>query len=993
MIGKLGSIIGTSVCGLFAIVLIAATPVVVKFNEPITNALCGVASAKQSTESQENLAKSDELCQRIEGDSIVLLKNKDKTLPLKVEEGQTTPINVFGYGATDDGFLLKGVGSGSSAIADNKRVTLLQGLENAGFEVNTDILDEYKDLKDARPAQAKAGNLYNLAEPDVKRFKNTGLLDAAKDFSDTALFVISRDGGENCGEMPTKQGSDSERTYLDISKAEEETLDMLKENFEKVIVILNTTNTMHTGFLEDDEISAAISVGLTGQSGANAIGKVLSGEINPSAKTTDIMTFNHTYDTTFLNHEVKSGMITYAEDIYYGYKWYETADTEHFFDGKTTEYGNGYDGFVQYPFGHGLSYSSFSWTLDSVSKQSNSSLSKDDTITVKVKVENTSDVAGKDIVQLYYSAPYISGGIEKSSINLLDFAKTATLQPGASQIVEMSFTPYNLASYDCYDKNKNGSSTYELDRGDYQIKLMENCHTLKDMDSNTLTYKVDSDIIYDKDPITNEDVKNRFTGKDAYLGMSLDGQDNPDVSSKNSEVRPTYLTRNNFKESYAQLKTYATSHGSNINGVATTLYNNPYNNVSMPETGQSGNLLLATKEDGGKASKSELETEQGSLKINDDLLTELKDYDNEKWDTLLNQMTNSEIKELVEEGGFKNKAVESIGKPKLYDNDGPAGFNNAAQTGQWSGDKEAKWTAYPSEASMGCSWNKKLMLELGLSMGAEGNDTAINGWYAPGVNLHRSAYTARNFEYYSEDGVLSGKLAANVIQGAKINGLKCYLKHFVCSEEGPNPNQVNTWLTEQNLRENYLKPFEIAVKEGGANAIMSAFNRVGASWAGANYALLNDVLRKEWGFRGVVISDWTQGAPVGGMNVRQGVRAGNDLMLFPGTGITDALQIRDKSDNKDTSDRIDLYCARQSAKNIIYSWVDTYTYNRDFDSSKLDDLTKTDISFKDVNKVFPWWIPVYVVLGVSAVGLTAMFSVFLILNIKKGKKDKEVENA
>lgn len=958
-------------CGVSAVLggaLIAGNVMAKTWEKQITNVLCGTGERLEGTDVTEALAESDKLCQKISEDSITLLKN-DGSLPLSSD---TTNINLFGYGATDQGFLLKGIGSGSSTISNKKKYSLVKALEEEGFEVNKDVLAVYDGLTGVRPSNPDWSNVYNLNEPSVTKFDD--LWDSAKEFSDVAIFVISRDGGENVGEIPKTQNGNSDKTYLEITTKEQEMLDLLKNKFGTVIVLLNTTNTMHTGFLEDDGISAALNVGILGQSGARAIGKVLNGTVNPSGKITDIMTYSPEYDPTFANNEARSGNITYAEDIYYGYKWYETADEENYFSEVNNTYGEGYDGIVQYPFGHGLSYTDFEQTIKSVSLNPGSSLEEDSEITVTVTVKNIGDVAGKDIVQLYYTAPYIDGEIEKSSINLLEFAKTALIPAGQSQDVELTFTTYDLASYDCYDKNGNTHSTYELDQGQYQIKLMKNSHELVS-DTSVVNYNVDSDIIFENDPLTGNKIENRFTGNNAYVNTPIDGS--------TAGVNTTYMTRSDFEGTFPK-NTSSSANGSIVNAAANYFHNEPYEDIEPITANIDRGLLLVTKEDGSKASYDDLIGKtDAELIFNEDLLQELADPESEKWDLLVQQMSKDELADIVELGGFHTQPVVSIGKPLFYDYDGPAGFNTNSQTGNWNGESPdtESWTAYPSEALMGCSWNKTLMFELGFSMGAEGNVTKINGWYAPGVNLHRSAYNSRNYEYYSEDGVLSGNLAAQVIKGAKSNGLYCYLKHFACSEEGPNPRDVNTWLTEQNLRENYLKPFEIAVKEGESNAIMTAFNRIGAVWAGANYALNVEILREEWGFRGSVITDYTEGGGVGGMNTRQGVRAGNDLWLNPK---------QDSINNPlNMSDNIDAYCAQQAAKNILFTYVDTWNYNYNFDDSELDGLNKVTINIAFKDNVFAWWWILVYVIDVLVYGTLLVSIVLIVLDLLKNKKIEE----
>ena len=969
-------------------ILIAGNVVCAKFSGTITSALGG--TGENFGNASEALAQSDALCQRIEEEGIVLLKNKDNALPLKADERK---INIFGYGATQSGFLMKGVGSGSSTINDNKAIylaeahttktgTVIEGaFQQEGFEVNEELYNIFKTKSGTtRPFDAGSGNVYRLSEPDMSNFTSEVIANA-KAFSDVALLVISRDGGENVGEIPAD--------YLDITKAEQDILDLMTENFSKVIVVLNTTNTMHAGFLEDNGVSAAISVGLTGQSGTLAIPRILKGEkevtdangntktekISPSGKLADTMTYINDYDPSFANHEVGSNGISYREGIYFGYKWYETADKEGYFNSVDNEYGKGYDGVVQYPFGFGLSYSNFDWKLDEVSLASGSKLVKNakgldsDEITIKMSVLNKGTVPARDVVELYYTPPY-TGAIEKAEVNLLDFAKTLVLEGGQSQSeIELSFSAYDLASYDITANG--GKGAYVLEKGDYTITFRTDAHTLKSgMEANTITYTVDETIVFDKDPVSEASIENRFVGDNAYANMPID--------ASTIGADQNYMTRSDFEGTFPKSRVNPTN-SSAINSASRFIYDG-YDEESMPTFGGDNGLSLMTV-NGQKPTRDELEGKGGgTLEYDMDLLKSLKDYDSDQWDLLLDQLTAAEAKNLVENGGFRREIVVSVGKPVTFDYDGPAGFNTNSRSGNDMKDAAESWTAFTSEALMGQTWNKDLMFSLGRSMGAEASATKIYGWYAPGVNLHRSAYNARNYEYYSEDAVLSGKLAAQTIYGAKTNGLICYLKHFVCSEEGPNPRDVSTWLTEQNLRENYLRPFEIAVKEGGSNGIMTAFNRVGAVWCGANKALVTDVLRGEWGFKGVVITDWTTGGSIGGYGcVQQGVRAGNDLWLNPNNITGNALR---------TGNAADMYCARQATKNILYAQVDTVVLQDSVKDVDFNDIKATiGVGFKE--DVFAWWIILLVILDIIGFGGCIFWAVWItlpIFGINVGKK-------
>ena len=964
------------IIGVLVVVLVAANVVAGAFAPMITKFL-SKGPTFESEEMQEALEQSDKLCTQLTADSIVMLKNQDDALPL-----EDTNINVFGYGATDQGFLLRGVGSGSSTISQSKRVTLLQALAEAGFSYNQAIIDVYNNFarnnNSVRPSSPGNGTAYRLAEPALGEFE--GLWNDAYDFSGTAIFVISRDGGENIGEIPKTQTGNANKTYLDITDDEQAMLDVLGEKFDKVIVLLNTTNTMHLGFLEDENVSAALYVGLLGQSGTRAIASILKGDVNPSGKTTDIITYSSSiakeFDPTFPNNEAKSSSIAYVEDIYYGYKWYETADYEGYFDQVSNTYGDGYEGVVQFPFGYGLSYTTFEWSNVEVSLPAGSELAIDSKITVKVMVTNTGDVAGKDVVELYATPPYTTGEIEKAHNNLIGFAKTVELAPGQSQIVEIAFDAYALASYDCYDKNNNGFCGYELDQGEYQIKLMRNSHDVDTCENNTISYTVSTGIKFETDPFSGEEVVNRYTGQDAYLGVPTDGS--------TAGINVTYLSRSDFKGTWP--KAASAPNSTVVNGAARALYDEPYADATMPTTGQDNGLYLAQTTEGGKASFNQLNKRQ-NVELNMELLLELgNDFNNEKWEDLLDQLSLDDLTTVVHLGGFGSRALESVGKVALLDFDGPAGFNMATQKGDFGGSvSQESWTAYPSEALIGCSWNTALMFQMGISMGAEAQQSGLNGWYAPGINLHRSAYTARNFEYYSEDAVLSGKLAANVVHGAKATGLTCYIKHFVVSEEGPNPRNVNTWLTEQNLRENYLRAFEIAVKEGKANAIMSAFNRVGPVWAGANHALLNEILRGEWGFRGVVLTDWSQGEGLGGMNPRQGVRAGNDTWLNPSNNISGGLE---------KGNAIDMHCARIAAKNVMFAWANTLSYATYVSEEHPEILEGVKVSVGTLTEQDTssgtWWIPVLV--GIDVVGAGGLgFWAFTAVKPMLKKKPEAVE--
>ncbi|MCR5490672.1 MAG: glycoside hydrolase family 3 C-terminal domain-containing protein [Bacilli bacterium] len=909
-------------------------------------------------EFKQAAATSDALCQRIAEDGIAMLRNERKTLPYANKK-----VNVFGWASTDNGFLLSGIGSGSSTIRDEAAVTLLQAFEKEGWETNAELTKFYTDYDNTSfKGKFGTGNSARIAlrEPKASDYSEE-MLARAEEFSDQAVVVLSRVCGENVGEVPTYsstigEAADHSRSYLHISQREEDMLKMVTDRFDKVTVIINSSNTMELGFLEDYDVGAALNVGLMGQSGALAIPRILSGSVNPSGRTTDTFSYvgsgnedaNPLYAPSFVNYNAVSNNIGYLEGIYVGYRFYETADAEHYWNDV-----GGYEGVVQYPFGHGLSYTTFEWSLDGVYDEEGNETTLDPTdpnklYTLEFTCSNTGEVAGKDVMQIYGHVPYVPGQTEKSSIQLLDFCKTISIEPGKAQTgLKCSFRFYDLASYDCYDSDGDGHSGYELDKGAYTISFNENSHYAKAMQSGSETsLKVDlaADVNIDKDPVTGNDIANRFTGDTAYGDMPIDG-------SKAFASTPAQLTREDgFWDWGLSVKHVGTG-----NVGSSGSYTNPaFDQTEMPTTGVDKGLWL-NDSDGT---------------FNDALINEIgDDYDSEKLVDLVNQFTIKELKDNVENSGFGTPAINSVGKLECFDFDGPAGFNqNTTKAGLDNG----QWTAFPCEVLIGQTWDKNLAYQMGTSAAMEAKATGITGWYAPGVNIHRTPYSGRNYEYYSEDPLLSGKMAANVCLGAKNHGLYAYVKHFTLAEEGPNPRDVNTWLSEQAYREIYLRPFEIAVKEGKTVGIMSGFNNIGSIWCGSNAAQNIDVLRGEWGFRGTVVTDWSNGG--GAMNPTRGIRAGNDIWLNPGT-IASPL---------DMSDPTTVYCAKMAAHNVLFTYINTRYTATHYDTS--NDEVKADISDAKIErKIFPWR---GVLIGAEAalgVGIIVWLGLVWVLPILKKK--------
>ena len=860
------------------------------------------------------LAEADQVVRNTAEESMVLLYNENGYLPQK----NVSKVNLFGWGATDGGFLLTGGGSGGATILDKDRngndrikVDLTDAFTEAGIEYNTELTNAYTSFSnfdaDYRKGGTTGANVTESLKNPGASFYTAARMSQAKSFSQTAVAVISRWAAENASDQELKSvGGYTNGSFLKLTAEEKAMFQALEDNGFDVIVVLNVCNNIELGFLEDyDCIKACIYAGIPGQSGAIAIPEIINGTVNPSGRLSDTLPYDYqNYNPTFVNATKTGNNIVYQEGIYFGYKWYETADADGFFEA----HGTSYDEVVQFPFGYGLSYTTFDWEAD-FSKVL--TLSEGGEYTVTVKVTNTGSEAGRDVVQLYGHAPYTNGGIEKAERILLDFAKTPLIQPGESETVTLSFTTYDLASYDDYSKNNGTHTGYELESGDYRISVMKNAHEYmhaEPVKGDKGDYKEVSarPVDYNNDPVTGNAVGNLFTGSNAYAGCAIDG---------NSGI--SYLSRQDGFANFPEQAAERSGNTPNLNQVkeaSKKFYDSAKVNAGV-KYGQNSNMYLVGA--GENVDRVSLSTLQGgdpsvTLTFNSIILEVLmEDYNGALWDSLLNQVTRDETKDLIGKGGFQTIALYSVGKTFCKDKDGPAGFNNSVDDALEA--KSDQYTLFCSESLTGCSFSKEIAYSIGEAQAKIAQSVGFQGWYGPGVNLHRNVYNSRNYEYYSEDAVLSGKLAANTITAAYDNNMYCYLKHFAVSEAGQNPKWLNTWLTEQTLRESYLRPFEIAVKEGKANAMMSAFNNVGGVCAGYNGALLTGVLRNEWGFKGSVITDWFM--EDGYMNdFEAGVLAGNNLWLN-GTKQTSA--------NLNLDDKYIAYAARQSVKGILYTYIDT----------------------------------------------------------------------
>ncbi|MCZ0703547.1 beta-glucosidase [Natronobacillus azotifigens] len=907
----------------------------------------------ESPEAIEAREHSQVIAEQISDEGIVLLQNDEDLLPLSTDGNR---VNVFGWSFTDPVY----GGTGSGRVNADTAITPRDGFANAGFEINEQLYEDYVSLGMERPLIDMDGQDWSITEPIAADFYTAERMQQATEFSDTAVIFIARSGGEGA-DLPRvmdgpdtfdPQGSafgatgsrygheddlDPNKHYLQLTNREQDMVDIVTEHFEDVVLVVNSSNTFELSWVDDyNEIKSVISIGGPGQSGFNSLGKILAGEVNPSGRTVDIYTrnlldapaitnfgdFNYilenedgSYEQAFDQAGVPLKYVDYTEGIYVGYRYYETAAEEGIID---------YYNEVQFPFGYGLSFTTFEQEVV------DGSLSWDDTeISFDVTVTNTGDVAGKEVVQVYYSAPY-TGNIERSARDLAAFAKTDMLEPGASETITISYQVEDMAVYD-YDRVYSNDGAYVLEEGEYGVYLMQNSHeVIEEVDSRDL-----SQVVFDSGRSTDEQAPvNQF---DEY------------VMGEGSIA--TYLSRENGFENFDQLVNHEEFTVTNEDGevqvlrgriidpsfvdvINTARYNLPEDTQSDAPTTDADNGLTLTD------------------------FTDV-DYDDPMWEDLLDQMSVNDLVNLTTLGGYRTYEIESVGKPATVDYDGPSGITAYISNSPVSG------IAFPAGVVLASTWNIELAERMGEAVGAEGVAYGTTGWYAPGANIHRTAFSGRNFEYYSEDPLISGKMAAGTVSGYESQGGFVYMKHFALNDQEENrTNAVLTWSNEQVMRDIYLKPFEIAVKEGGASGMMSGFNSIGTVWAGANPSLLQEVLRNEWGFRGTVITDMYIGDFYPYMVYEKAIRNGNDMMLtgVAPMGVPEA----------DTSSNDNLWAMRDASHNILYTVAN---------SRSVDD---------DLSTEMPTWVVITIIVDILLILAIAAGFYF---TFRKKKNNNEVTAA
>lgn len=861
-----------------------------------------VYPTQKATNKAEAFANAQEVNLKLAEEGFVLLKNENAALPMN----KGARISVFSKNSVN----LSYGGSGSGGFDTSNNKNLYESLNDAGFVTNPTLKNFYESSQSGTVRTANSSDLDNgdnqkIATAETPQSKYT---DAVKnsyaDYSDAALVVITRIGGEGF-DLPRYQG-DSEGAvspdshYLELDQNEIDLLTAVTDGtFKRVVVVFNTPSSFEATFLKDsayaafaDKIDAAVWIGFTGSNGITALGEILNGDVNPSGRLVDTWAADFTKNPSFVNFgtgclpdttdKYDGGMyysVDYEEGIYVGYRYYETRGET---DGE-----DWYNANVVYPFGYGLSYTTFDWTVGDASA---SEIELGTTITVPVTVKNTGSVAGKEVVQLYASAPYTLGGIEKAHKVLVGFAKTKLLQPGESETVTVSFDPYSAASYDYRDANSNGFSGYELEAGEYTLYISRNAHESE----KAIALNLAADVQIDTDPTTDSEVVNRYTDSENFL----DSDWQLDAMLSRADWEGTWPTPQTAQQHAGTDRLYEE--------IRSEEHNNPtdFDSEEYPWFGEEPTLTLRDLLPSAEAEGYE----------------PVVSYDDERWEELMMGCDEEEMIALINNGAYHTLAMESVGLPATIHGDGPSGFTCFMSKEQVNGTCQ-----YVSEPVMASTWNINLMNELGEAIGEEGTigDKATgqpySSIYAPGVNIHRSPFGGRCSEYFSEDPFISGMMGAAEVQGIQSRGVLPTVKHFVANEQETHRSIGGdlSWLSEQALREIYLKPFEYTVKLGETRGIMTSFNRIGTRWTGGDYRLLTEILRSEWGFNGLVICDFN--------TIPQYMIP--RMMFYAGGSLDLATQQSAMWTDCDTSDAGDAIVLMRAVKDVMYALVNSNAMN------------------------------------------------------------------
>lgn len=934
------------------------------------------SSAEEAEEAAYKVA------QKVAEEGSILFKNNG-VLPLS--QGS----NIMPFGAAYLNPIYGQLSSGGSAKWVVDPVTPEQGLH--AFTINNAAVEKMNGAEVEILAEAEgtmsAGNDGNLLGGDCKIYEYDPAIYAGMEKAEntTAVVFITRSGQENL-DMKFDAYADGTPHYLALSENEKGTIRAAKETCGKVVVILVTSAPMELGVLMDGELEAdaILWVGHPGERGLSTLSDLLTGAVNPSGRTVDIYPRDFTLDPTYTNigehtysnFTVTSGSYTaagefngmyteYQEGVYMGYRYYETAEVmdESFVYGELDGMGGvATEGRVCYPFGYGMSYTTFMQELVSVTEV-------DGQITATVKVTNTGSVAGKDVVQIYYTAPYtdfdIQNKIEKPVVNLIAFDKTDLLAPGNSQTLELTFAMEDMASY-CYThENPNGTmGCYVLEQGEYIISLRSNSHEViaEETVSQEETFWYDgSDMEHIRDSeITAQSVMDNEGN--VLIGQTLSGG-NYIAATNQFQTSSDYMNKDSVILSRADWM------GTQPKAVENKQISQEFQDqMGIEVTFDVENDPTFGNVEGSLVYAAEAPTSNAKNGLT---LVDLRGlaYDDPLWEDLLDQIDWNGDKDGIimsfAGAAYATGAIESIGLPATVEMDGINGLKVSGMTADGSGYDMSKSSSFGFAPLMAATWNEELLYEVGAAFGQESLQHGINGWYAPAINLHRSVFSGRVFEYYSEDPLLSGVLAASAISGAGDQGMFCYVKHFALNDTETGRSALcSNWADEQTMRELYLKAFEIAVEDAvmtinyisddqgtvatktmrAATAIMPAQNRIGTTMGHCNYNLLTNVLRGEWGFQGMVVSDyWVWD----GNNLRDlCIRTGCDTYLCMHMPMMWSLEDYDSA------------TARSSMRNAIHNIAYTVANSNAMQGVAPGGMVKTEMS--------PW---MFAIIGVDVVAV------------------------
>lgn len=916
----------------------------VYFNQPTSKV---VSASNETTEHfTSDYASDDEREQALADmgttilrEGVTLLKNENGTLPLEA----TSKISVFGQDSVDSVY----GGGGAGSIDTSKAQSLMDAFEQAGFDVNPTLTEFYTTGagKDYRKTSTDAYGKGTFAVNEVPASAYTD--DVEKSFAsynDAAIVVIGRSGSES-QDLPTDKLA-SGYTYLQLDDDERAMLKMASDNFDKVVVLLNTQNPMELADLEDDSIDAVMWIGSLGQTGAGGVAEALNGTVNPSSHLPDTYAYDlksapssanfGSYAIVNGTDRFTSSYMAYAEGIYVGYRYYETR-YEDVVLGNEARSNYDYTKQVAYPFGYGLSYTDFTWSDYSMKKA-------DGGFDISVKVTNTGKTAGKDVVQLYMQSPYTdydkANGIEKASVELVGYAKTDTLKAGASETVTVHVDQESMKTYDSA-----GEGTYIMDAGDYYLAAGTDAHNAL---NNILAAK----------------------GKTTADGMTENG---------NAALAAKHTVHSQDNTTYAKSAATDEKISNQFDDVDLTTYDNSFTYLSRsdwtgswPATYADGKWTASQKfldaltidtAQSEPEQKPTTDTDNPSYgKLNASMLMDT-DYADESWSALIGQMSVKELDQLVRIGGYATKSVSSTQLPATTDKDGPAGISSTLVGGE-SG------MGYPSEIVIAATWNSDLAESFGKAIGEDSLALKVAVWYGPACNIHRNPYGGRAFEYFSEDSYLSGAMCAKVVAGAGSKGVVSTVKHFALNDQETNRMGGAIFANEQTIRQLYLRPFEMSVRDGGATAMMASMNRIGSRWTGGHKGLMTNTLRGEWGFNGFVVTDQASYSVFAYEDLREGLEAGTDLWLNTDAGLW-------KLPDDDMTDGV-IANMQRAAHNISYAISRSNAMNGLSANSK-------------IVKVTPLWRwGVYALDGVVTVGAVALIAIATLQILRRRKRDATV---